>query len=132
GTELSQQGVVVVSMNYRLGIFGFFVHPDLTKESGRNAAGNYGLLDMIASLQWVRGNIGSFGGDPDNVTIFGESAGSFAVSDLMASPLAKGLFAHAIGESGGAFASKELSFPPLQVFAKQSEDYFHNVRSDSS
>jgi para-nitrobenzyl esterase len=109
GTKLSQQGVVVVSMNYRLGIFGFFVHPDLAKESGRNAAGNYGLLDMIASLQWIRGNIGSFGGDPDNVTIFGESAGSFAVSDLMASPLAKGLFHKAMGESGGAFSKTGLT-----------------------
>ena len=118
GTELAQQGVVVVSMNYRLGIFGFFVHPDLAKESGRNAAGNYGLLDMIASLQWIRGNVGSFGGDPDNVTIFGESAGSFAVSDLMASPLAKGLFHKAIGESGGAFSRTGLT---LQTRAAREE-----------
>jgi para-nitrobenzyl esterase len=113
GTVLAQQGVVVVSMNYRLGIFGFFVHPELAKESGRNAAGNYGLLDMIASLQWVRDNVAAFGGDPGNVTIFGESAGSFAVSDLMASPLAKGLFHKAIGESGGAFSRTGLAFKTL-------------------
>lgn len=113
GAVLAQQGVVVVSMNYRLGIFGFFVHPELAKESGRNAAGNYGLLDMMASLHWVRDNIRAFGGDPGNVTIFGESAGSFAVSDLMASPLAKGLFHKAIGESGGAFSRTGLALETL-------------------
>src|SRR6266496_4045401 len=115
GTNLAQQGVVVVSMNYRLGIFGFFVHPELAKESGRNAAGNYGLLDQLAALHWVHDNIAEFGGDPENVTIFGESAGSFSVSAQMASPLAKGLFQKAIGESGGAFYSGGLSFEPLSV-----------------
>ena len=84
GTTLAQQGVIVVSMNYRLGVFGFFVHPELVKESGRNAAGNYGLLDQVAALQWVHDNIAAFGGDPGNVTIFGESAGSFSVSAQMA------------------------------------------------
>jgi para-nitrobenzyl esterase len=113
GRVLAQQGVLVVSMNYRLGIFGFFVHPELAAESGQNAAGNYGLLDMVASLQWVRDNIAAFGGDPGNVTIFGESAGSFAVSDLMASPLAKGLFHKAIGESGGAFSRTGLAFETI-------------------
>jgi para-nitrobenzyl esterase len=112
GTHLAQQGVVVVSMNYRLGVFGFFVHPDLAKESGRNSAGNYGLLDQVAALQWVHDNIAAFGGDPGNVAIFGESAGSFSVSAQMASPLAKGLFHKAIGESGGAFFSGGLSFAP--------------------
>jgi para-nitrobenzyl esterase len=112
GTHLAQQGVIVVSMNYRLGVFGFFVHPELAKESGRNAAGNYGLLDQVAALQWVHDNIAAFGGDPGNVTIFGESAGSFSVSAQMASPLAKGLFQKAIGESGGAFFSGGLSFEP--------------------
>jgi para-nitrobenzyl esterase len=92
-------------MNYRLGVFGFFTHPDLAKESGHNAAGNYGLLDQVAALQWVRRNIAAFGGDPENVTIFGESAGSFAVSALMASPLAQGLFQKAIGESGAFFGT---------------------------
>src|SRR5512132_3010028 len=80
GEHLAAKGVVVVNLNYRLGVFGFLAHPELTKESGRNASGNYGLMDMIAALQWVKRNIASFGGDPANVTIFGESAGSFAVS----------------------------------------------------
>lgn len=115
GTHLAQQGVIVVSMNYRLGVFGFFVHPELAKESGRNAAGNYGLLDQVAGLRWVRDNIAAFGGDPGNVTIFGESAGSFSVSAQMASPLAKGLFQKAIGESGAAFHSGGLSFEPRSV-----------------
>jgi para-nitrobenzyl esterase len=110
GTHLAQRGVVVVSMNYRVGVFGFFVHPDLTKESGHNSAGNYGLLDQTAALRWVHDNIAAFGGDSANVTIFGESAGSFSVSAQMASPLAKGLFQKAIGESGAAFHSGGLSF----------------------
>src|SRR6201993_13889 len=113
GTNLAKQGVVVVSMNYRLGIFGFFVHPDLAAESGRNSAGNYGLLDQVAALEWVHRNIAGFGGDPQNVTIFGESAGSFSVSALMASPVAKGLFQKAIGESGAAFFSSGLRFGPM-------------------
>ena len=112
GTNLAQQGVIVVSMNYRLGVFGFFVHPELAKESGHNAAGNYGLMDQTAALHWVHDNIAAFGGDPANVTIFGESAGSFSVSAQMASPLAKGLFQKAIGESGAAFFSGGLSFEP--------------------
>jgi para-nitrobenzyl esterase len=115
GEHLAQQGVVVVSMNYRLGIFGFLAHPELAKESGHNSAGNYGLLDQLAALRWVHQNIAAFGGDPANVTIFGESAGSFSVSALMASPLAKGLFQKAIGESGAAFSSSGLPFDPLGV-----------------
>jgi para-nitrobenzyl esterase len=103
GAHLATKGVVVVTFNYRLGIFGFFTHPELAAESPEHAAGNYGLLDAVVALRWVQANIGAFGGDASNVTIFGESAGSFAVSSLMASPLAHGLFAHAIGESGGAF-----------------------------
>ena len=105
GGNLSKKGVLVVSMNYRLGIFGFFSHPELARESDRNASGNYGLMDQLAALQWVKKNIATFGGDPDNVTIFGESAGSFSVSALMASPLAQGLFHRAIGESGAFFGS---------------------------
>lgn len=103
GGNLSKKGVLVVSMNYRLGIFGFFSLPEMAKESGHNASGNYGLMDQVAALRWVKENIASFGGDPDNVTIFGESAGSSSVSALMASPLAKGLFNRAIGESGAEF-----------------------------
>ena len=102
GGNLSKKGVLVVSLTYRMGIFGFFAHPELSAESARNASGNYGMLDMVAALEWVRDNIATFGGDPNNVTIFGESAGSMAVSALMASPQARGLFHKAIGESGGA------------------------------
>ena len=112
GQYLAHKGVVVVSMNYRLGIFGFFAHPDLAAESPQHAAGNYGLMDQTAALRWVKKNIAAFGGDPNNVTIFGESAGSFSVSAQMASPLAQGLFEHAIGESGAAFNSRGLSFKP--------------------
>ena len=84
GEHLARKGVVIVSMNYRLGIFGFFSHPGLTAESAHHASGNYGLMDQAAALEWVRKNIAAFGGDPNNVTIFGESAGSFSVSALMA------------------------------------------------
>jgi len=105
GMNLATKGVVVVSCNYRLGIFGFFAHPALAKESPHHASGNYGLMDQIAALRWVKKNIAAFGGDPSNVTIFGESAGSWSVSDLMASPLAKGLFQKAIGESGADFGA---------------------------
>jgi para-nitrobenzyl esterase len=92
GGNLSKQGVLVVSMNYRLGVFGLFSHPALAKESGRGSSGNCGLLDQVAALRWVHDNIASFGGDPNNVTIFGQSAGSSSVSALVASPVAKGLF----------------------------------------
>jgi para-nitrobenzyl esterase len=104
GDFLPTKGVVLVTINYRLGVFGFLVTDELAKE-GNGSAGNYGLLDMVSALQWVKSNIGKFGGDPGNVTIFGESAGSFAVSTLMASPMAQGLFQKAIGESGAAFPS---------------------------
>ena len=112
GQNLARKGVVVVSMNYRLNIFGFFTNAELAKESDRNSSGNYGLLDQVAALEWVHRNIANFGGDPSNVTIFGESAGSFSVSALMATPLAQGLFHRAIGESG-AFFSTILNLKPL-------------------
>ncbi len=112
GGNLSKKGVLVVSLNYRLGVFGFLAHPELSRESGHNASGNFGLLDQVAALEWVRRNIATFGGDPDQVTIFGESAGSFSVSALMASPLARGLFQRAIGESG-AFLGSQLQAYPL-------------------
>ena len=99
GEALAKQGVVLVSMNYRLGLFGFLAHPALSKESPYGASGNYGLMDQIAALQWVRGNIAAFGGDPGNVTIFGESAGGTSVCLLMVSPLAHGLFHRVISES---------------------------------
>ncbi|MGD0914454.1 MAG: carboxylesterase family protein, partial [Terracidiphilus sp.] len=105
GDFLPLKGVVLVTINYRLGVFGFLATADLAKEAN-GSAGNYGLMDMVAALQWVRDNIQKFGGDPANVTIFGESAGSFAVSTLMAAPSAQGLFAKAIGESGGALSTR--------------------------
>ena len=104
GEVLARKGAVIVTLNYRLGIFGFLAHPELSAESGHHASGNYALLDQIAALQWVQRNIAAFGGDPTRVTIFGESAGSWAVNALMASPLAKGLFQRTIGESGGLFS----------------------------
>ncbi len=105
GEAMAKKGIVYVSINYRVGIFSFFAYPELTKESGRNASGNYGLMDQLAGLQWVQKNIAAFGGDPGNVTIAGQSAGSFSVNDLVASPLGKGLFQKAIGESGASFSS---------------------------
>jgi len=113
GQSLAHHNVVIVTLNYRLGIFGFFTHPDLAAESPHHAAGNYGLLDQAAALAWVSQNITAFGGDPNNITVFGESAGSFSVSSLMASPLSKGLLAKAIGESGAAFHSSGLPYPTL-------------------
>ena len=104
GTNLARKGVVLVTIAYRLGPFGFLAHPQLTRESGRSS-GNYGLLDQIAGLKWVQRNIAAFGGDPHRVTIFGESAGGISVSMLAASPLANGLFQGAISESGGSFGS---------------------------
>jgi para-nitrobenzyl esterase len=100
GQSLARHGVVLVSLNYRLGALGFFAHPDLTRESPHRASGNQGILDQIAGLRWVHDNIGKFGGDPANVTIFGESAGSLDVGVLMTSPLTKGLFRRVIAESG--------------------------------
>jgi para-nitrobenzyl esterase len=99
GEALARQGVVVVTLNYRVGVFGFLAHPELTKESPHHVSGNYGLLDQIAALQWVRRNIAAFGGDPKRVTIFGESAGGSSVCLLMVSPLARGLFQRAIAQS---------------------------------
>lgn len=102
GTAMAEKGVVFVSFNYRVGIFGFFAHPELTRESPHHSSGNYGIMDQIAALKWVSENIEAFGGDPSNVTIAGQSAGSFSVCTLVASPLARGLFHKAIAESGSA------------------------------
>jgi para-nitrobenzyl esterase len=100
GESMARKGIVTITVNYRLGIFGFFAHPELSKETAYHGSGNYGLLDQLAALRWVNKNISAFGGDPKHVTIAGESAGSLSVSALMASPLAKNLIAGAIGESG--------------------------------
>ncbi len=115
GEGMARKGVVFVSINYRLGVFGFLAHPELSRESGHNASGNYALLDMIAALKWVQQNIAAFGGDPDRVTIAGQSAGSFAVNALMASPLAKGLFHRAIGQSGAMFGDRALGLPEASL-----------------
>jgi para-nitrobenzyl esterase len=104
GEAMARRGIVALTVNYRLGVFGFFAHPELTKESPQHASGNQGLLDQVAALQWVQRNLAAFGGDPSRVTIAGESAGSISVSVLMASPLSKGLIAGAIGESGAMIA----------------------------
>jgi para-nitrobenzyl esterase len=103
GAILASYGVIVVTVNYRLGVMGFFSHPELTAESPHNSSGNYGLLDQIAALKWVQQNIAQFGGDPGNVTLFGESAGSVDAMILMTSPLSKGLFRKVIAESGPGF-----------------------------
>ena len=121
GTPLAEKGVVLVSVAYRVGAFGFLAHPELSKESSKGS-GNYGLQDQIAGLRWVKDNIAKFGGDPNRVTIFGESAGGMSVSMLAASPLAKGLFHRAISQSGGHFgparaggAIAGATSPPLKV-----------------
>ena len=112
GARLARRGVVLVSISYRVGILGFLAHPELSAESPHHVSGNYGLLDMVAGLQWIERNIAAFGGDPHRVTIFGESAGGIAVSMLCASPLAKGLFHGAISQSGGSFGPVSKSPSP--------------------
>lgn len=130
GKRLAEQGVVLITLNYRLGPWGFLAHPALSAESTHNSSGNYGLLDKIAALNWVRDNISAFGGDADNVTIFGQSAGSSSVCALMASPLSQGLFHKAIGQSAaclyppGQDANGEMRGSALinEVFAGQAAD----------
>jgi para-nitrobenzyl esterase len=117
GESMARKGMVAVTLNYRTNVFGFFSHPELTRESPSKASGNYGLLDQVAALRWVQGNIAAFGGDPARVTIAGESAGSISVSALMASPLSRGLVAGAIGESGAL-----ISTLPPRPLAETEED----------
>jgi para-nitrobenzyl esterase len=105
GEAMAQKGIVYITINYRLGVFGFLAHPELTQESNSKASGNYGLMDQIAALHWVKRNIASFGGDPNNITIAGQSAGSMSVVYLMASPMTKGLFQKAIAQSGAGLLS---------------------------
>lgn len=119
GKSTARKGIVFVGINYRVGIFGFFAHPELTKESGNNASGNYGLMDQVAALQWVRKNISAFGGDPENVTIAGQSAGSMSVNCLVASPLAKGLFKNAIAQSGASFTNGNSTLQKAEEEGKQ-------------
>ena len=114
GAKLAARGVIVVTANYRLGMFGFLAHPELSAESSHHVSGNYALLDNIAALNWVKANISRFGGDPGNVTAFGQSAGAFSVGFLMTSPLAKGLFAKAIAQSGTVLNNR-LRQPDLKA-----------------
>jgi para-nitrobenzyl esterase len=109
GDQLARQGVMVVTANYRLGVLGFLAHPALTRESGDQGSGNYGLMDQIAALTWIQQNISAFGGDPDRVTVFGQSSGAISISALLSSPLTKGLFHRAIGQSGGLFEPMEFA-----------------------
>ena len=123
GEGLAKKGLLVVTINYRVGVMGFLALPELTKESGHNASGNYGLFDQVAALKWVQRNIAKFGGDPNNVTIDGQSAGGAAVHDLTASPLARGLFQHAVVESGGSSIGRgPLNGGPPTLAAAESED----------
>lgn len=108
GAELAGQGLVVVTINYRLGVLGYLAHPELSAESPEGISGNYGLMDQIAALQWVRDNIAAFGGDPSNVTVAGESAGALSVMYLMASPAARGLFHKAVAQSAYMISTPEL------------------------
>ncbi len=123
GESLARHGVIVVSMNYRLGVFGFLALPELSRESPHHVSGNYGLLDQILALRWVHENVTSFGGDPANVTIFGESAGSADVNALLSSPLSKGLFRRAIGESGPA-----SDLPSLAEAEKKGEEMVRDLK----
>lgn len=109
GAAAARRGAIVVTVAYRLGVLGFLAHPELTAESGTGGSGNYGLMDQVAALEWVQDNIAAFGGDPDRVTVAGQSAGATSVSILMASPRAKGLFQRAIGQSGGLFEPLALA-----------------------
>jgi len=120
GDRLAKRGGVVVTVAYRVGAFGFLAHPELTRESPERTSGNYGLRDQIAALEWVKRNIGAFGGDPSRVTIAGQSAGAMSVSILMASPAARGLFHRAIGQSGGFFEPVQLA--PSYLLANAEHD----------
>ena len=127
GEELARKGVVLVTINYRLGVFGFLAHPGLTAESAHRSSGNYGFLDQVAALQWVHRNIAQFGGDPGRVSIFGQSAGSWSVNLLMATPLAKGLFQRAIGESGAEFET----LPRLSAAEQAGASFARSLGADS-
>lgn len=128
GAALARRGVVVVTINYRLGVFGFLAHPDLTRESGTNSSGNYGVLDMTAALRWVHDNIARVGGDPANVTIAGESAGAAAVNDLLLAPGAKGLFQKAFAMSGSGMGVDAM---PLRKAEGYGLDFLAMVNAPS-
>jgi para-nitrobenzyl esterase len=129
GENLARKGIVVVNMNYRVGVFGFLAHPELTAESPHHSSGNYAFLDQLAALRWVKENIAAFGGDPGRVTIGGQSAGAISVGLQVVSPLAKGLFRGAITESGSGVSG--YATPPLAVAEKQGEDFAKSLSANS-
>lgn len=129
GESMARNGIVAITVNYRLSVFGFFAHPELTKESPHHASGNYGLLDQNAALRWVQQNIAAFGGDPKKITIAGESAGSYSVSAQMASPLSKNLIAGAIGESGSLLNQNPTT--PLAEVEKSGVQFAENLGAKS-
>lgn len=129
GESMAHHGIVAITVNYRLGVFGFMAHPELTKESPHHASGNYGLMDQAAALKWVQKNIAAFGGDPGKITIGGESAGSFSVSAQMASPLSKNIIAGAIGESGSLLSLQPTA--SLQTAEKAGADFAKSIHKNS-
>ena len=132
GEELAKKGIVVATLDYRLGVLGFFAHPELTKESPHHASGNYGFLDEFAALKWIHDNIAAFGGDPNKVTILGQSAGALSVNALVASPLAKGLFRAGISESGGVGAGfGRTKMPSLEESEKAGVEFAKSMGVDS-
>ena len=134
GQALAEQGVILVAINYRLGAFGFLSHPQLSKESDHGSSGNYGILDQIEALKWVQRNIEAFGGDPERVTIFGESAGGGSVFSLLVSPLANGLFQRAIAESGPLLVHKHLdeSYAGMKSMETIGQEFFAKLGADNS
>lgn len=128
GDAYAKKEVILVTINYRLGILGFLAHPDLSAENPKHLSGNYGMLDQIKALQWVRDNIASFGGNPDNITIFGQSAGAMSVRNLICSPLTKGMFARAIIQSGGGLedTDKGIVTNTLSDYEKLGKQIFQN------
>ena len=129
GASMAEQGIVAVTVNYRLGVFGLLAHPELSKESSKGSSGNYGLMDQALALQWVYDNIAAFGGDPKKITIAGESAGSISVSALMASPFSKNLIAGAIGESGSILGA--LSALPQSQVEKSGDRFLKMTNANS-
>ena len=129
GASMAEQGIVAVTVNYRLGVFGLLAHPELSKESSKGSSGNYGLMDQALALQWVYDNIAAFGGDPKKITIAGESAGSISVSALMASPFSKNLIAGAIGESGSILGA--LSALPQSQVEKSGDQFLKMTNANS-
>ncbi|HEV8515436.1 MAG TPA: carboxylesterase family protein [Cyclobacteriaceae bacterium] len=128
GESIVKEGIVYVTINYRVGVFGFLAHPDLTSESPTKSSGNYGLMDQIAALKWVKENIAAFGGDPDKVTIAGQSAGSFSVQALVASPLTKGLFCGAIAQSGAMTSRPSVALAQAELTGKKLSEKISTLR----